>query len=214
MLGKIGEDNVVPDHPFACIERFHAGKDTREGRFPGAVWPHDSDTIPPLDLVLQSLEHLLRSVTLREVHQLHNDTATRLRLREPEMDLFLLRLDLDQVHFLQLLDAALHLPRLRRLVPEPVDELLRLLDPVLLVLVGVQEEGFPDLLFLLVERIVPRVLLEVTHAHGKGFRRETVKESPVVRDENDGSIVVVQVFLEPLQGVDIEMVRRFVQKEQ
>ncbi len=49
------------------------------------------------------------------------------------MDASFLVLDLDQVQLFELLDPALHLPRLRGLVPEALDEPLGLLDLLLLV---------------------------------------------------------------------------------
>ena len=72
----------------------------------------------------------------------------------------LLVLDLDQLHFLQLLDPALHLPRLGGLVPEALDELLGLFDLLLLVLVRGELLLFPLRFLLDIEGEVSGVLRE------------------------------------------------------
>ncbi len=48
----------------------------------------------------------------------------------------------------------------------------------------------------------------------KGSPAQIVQESPVVRNKNDRSIVLSQIFFKPLKRIKIQMVGRFVQQQQ
>jgi hypothetical protein len=122
-------------------------------------------------------------------------------------------LDLDQIQLLQLLDPALHLARLRRLVPETLDKPLGLFDLLLLVLVGSQLLLLSYLLFFDVEAEIPRVFRQMAEAQLIGLAGHVVEEPTVVRDDHDGTLVGAEILLEPLQRVQVQMIRRFVEKE-
>ena len=122
-------------------------------------------------------------------------------------------LDLEPFEAFELLDARLHLIRLGRFVTELLDEFLGLFDHALLVFIGshllrpafgAQHDVF-RIGNLVIGRFAQR---EFDRAIG-----DVVEESSVVRDQQHGAAVILQVILEPLDRLDVEMVRRLVEQE-
>ena len=115
---------------------------------------------------------------------------------------------------LDLLDLHLRLARLARLVTEPFDEPLETFD-----LFGLAHRGL---------RLVDRARGLLAPPHVPGAReidglaalelqhrsRHRFEEPPVVRDEDDGGVECLEQLLQPLERLDIEMVRRLVEQQQ
>ena len=121
--------------------------------------------------------------------------------------------DFDGHDFLQLLDFLLHLHGLRRLIAKAVDERLHIGDFLLLVLVGAK---------LLLATLFPQFdIFAVFHAiidnlTARNFQRairDIVDESTIVADENHRRAARRQKLLQPLNRLDVEMVRRLVEQQ-
>ena len=93
-------------------------------------------------------------------------------------------------------------------------EPLQLPDPVLLILVCGQLDFLSLRLLFQVEIVVTGKLLDVALVDFDNALNDPVEKGPVVRDENEGRGAVQQVFFEPKQGFEVEVVRRFVQEQQ
>ena len=121
---------------------------------------------------------------------------------------------LDGDDLLEHLDPALHLRGLRRLVAEPVDEHLDPLDFLVLLLLGLAHPLQPRLALLEVVAVVAGVVGQLPEVHLGDPRDDRVEEVAVVRDEDDGVRVVVEVLLEPVARLEVEVVGRLVEQQQ
>ena len=87
-------------------------------------------------------------------------------------------------------------------------------DVRLLIIVGLQLR-IPDLLFLLgILRVVAAVHAGSSVIEVDDFRHDMIEEVPVMGDEQNRTVVALQHLLEPLNRLDIEVVRRLIEDEQ
>ncbi len=119
-----------------------------------------------------------------------------------------------RLQLLDLLELRLRLPRLRRLVAEPFDEALEPGELLRLPLCGLRLVEVARR--LLAPPHVPRArevdgLAALELEHRRGHRLE---EPAVVCDEDHAGIDRLQHLLEPLERLDVEMVRRLVEQQQ
>ena len=153
-------------------------------------------------------------VDLGEVVDLDDGAAAGGRLRDGEVDGGFFFGDLDALDLFELLDAGLDLLGLGGLVAEAVDEGFEGLDAVALVFVGGHQLGAA--LFLLRDVLLVVAVVDV-HAlvpELDGLVDGDVEEVAVVRDEDEGVGVVVEVVLEPVAGFEVEVVGGLVQKQE
>ena len=135
-------------------------------------------------------------------------------LRKGEVDGLLVRRNLDAFDLFQLLDAALHLLGLRRLGAKAVDERLKLLDAVALVLVS-RHQRIAALLFLLqILLVVAAVELHALVPDFGGAIHRDIEKVAVVRDEDVGKRILEQILLQPVAGFQIEVVGGLVEQQQ
>ena len=121
--------------------------------------------------------------------------------------------DLDALDLLELLDARLDLIRLGGLVAEALDELLGLLDHLLLVQVGRHLLLAPFSPQLDIPAVRDLVVVRLAERQLDRARGDVVQKGPVVRDQHDGPVVFLEVALQPLDALDIEVIRRLVEQE-
>ena len=139
------------------------------------------------------------------------------RLRKLEVDplqLLMRLLDGDGLEALDLFLLRLRARGHRGLGAEAIDEFLEVRDLALLVLEKRGLLRFPGL-FLLEEIIVVAVVVveragaQLEHAGAEG-----VEERAIVRDDDEAAGIAGEVFLEPQQRLEIEMVRRLVEQQE
>ena len=120
--------------------------------------------------------------------------------------------DLDALDFFEFFDAGLDLFCFCRLVAEAVDEGFEGFDAVALVFVGVHQLGaalffLHDVLFVVAVVDVHALVPELD-----GLVDGDVEEVAVVRDEDVGVGVVVEIVFEPVAGFEVEVVGGLVEE--
>jgi hypothetical protein len=130
------------------------------------------------------------------------------------VDLLALRRHLERDHFLEHLDPALDLRGFRRLVAESIDEHLDAGDFLVLLAFGFAQRLDARLVLLEIVAVVADVV-------GQGPQREIgdaghdrVEEEAIVRDQNHRVRIRVQVLLEPVAGLEVEVIGRLVEQQQ
>ena len=146
---------------------------------------------------------------------LEDDAPAALGRLELELQpLAVARVALDALDLVQPLDARLRLLGLRRLRAEALDELLEALDLGLLLVDRAAERDLArgELLAPLRPRAGEEARaagLELEHRGADGL-----EEPAVVGDEHDRRVERLQRLLEPLERLDVEVVRRLVEQQQ
>jgi len=136
-------------------------------------------------------------------------------LRELKLELALLaRGRGDLVHALDLLELGLGLGRLGVFGAEAVDELQQAGDLALLVFVGGQLLLFVRLALLKVFVIAAPVADQPALADFDNAADDLVEELAVVRNDEDRARITLEIFLEPEQRLEVEVVGRLVQQQQ
>ena len=193
---------------------FLARQHPHQRRLADAVRADQRDAVAALDVQVQVVEDHDIAVGLAAVLDLEHRPAALAAGGKIEMDLLALERHFDRHHLLEHLDPALDLRRLGRLVAEAIDEHLDARDFLVLLALG-----FPHLLDArLVRDQVGAVVADVVGERAKrqigDARDHGVEEETIVRDENDGVRIGVQVLFEPVPRLEIEMVGRLVEQQQ
>ncbi len=144
----------------------------------------------------------------------HLESAS-LGLRKSEVNFFRVvfrRLNL--LHALDLLELALRLGRLGGLCAKAIGKLLQPRNFALLVLIGREQLHFLGFALHQIFVIIAAVTDQSVLANFHDAADELIEEFTIVRNHDNRSRIALQVFLEPEQRFQIEMVRRFIQHEQ
>src|SRR3990167_4250334 len=219
VLSKVGDGHVVSLLPLA-FERFGPDNDPRECALAGPVFPDERDFIPSrYEERSRVLKHpdiapVPAAIRFREPGQLENRLPRAPGLGEFEMhDRIVRRRRRYPLELLEGFDTALDLACLRILVPEPLNEPLRVFYLPLLVLVRRFLDTVLGLPLLKVIRIIPCVLGNPPHAE-LGYRvGHAVEEILVVRNQYHGPLEFPEVFFEPVDALYIQVVGRLVEKK-
>ena len=213
ILGIVGNGNLVPLGAAPALGRSYPRQDPGQRRFACAVHAQYGDAVPPLYDERDPVEHSNVSVTFVHVLEVQDDPARPGRGRESEDNFLFVGLELDEIDLLDAFQPALDLSCLRALGSESLDEALRLADHLLLVLEGRLEKSAPDFLLAQIVGVVACILRRLPLGDFDGAAHQVVQKAPVMRDEQNGSRVGLQVGLEPLEGFDVEVVCRLVKKQ-
>ena len=214
VLRKVLHHHLVAFLPGAAVGRFRSGQHPHQRRLAGAVRADERDAVAPLDVQVQVLKDDEIAVRLADVLQLQDRTAALRAGGKREVDALPLGRDLDRHHLVEQLDAALHLRRLRGLVPEPVHEQLDARYLFVLVLLGLTELLEPRVALGNVMAVIARVVGDRPEAEVGDARHDRVQEEPIVRHEDDGVRVLRQIPFEPVAGIEVEVIRRLVEQQQ
>ena len=214
ILSVITNVYIISDIGLSChwfkLPHDHA----HQRRLTLTVPAHKSHLLSPPHLNLRILEHNLLTITHLHVHRLvDNLTRTRSRRELHSKSRPVLQIHLNPLQLLQLLHTRLHLIGLRRLVAETLDELLSLLDHTLLVLIGSLLLGKPFLPEFQVLTIRNLIIMNPADHDLHCPVRHIVEELPVVRNQHKRTLVLLQITLEPLDRLNVKMIRRLVKKK-
>ncbi len=120
---------------------------------------------------------------------------------------------LDRLDLLELLDAALHLRRLRRVRGEPLDEPLLLREHRLLARVRGLALRLAELPLALVEVVVAGVRDDLAAVDLDDPVHDPVHEIPVVAGHQQRRRTGLEELLEPEDRFDVEVIRRLVHQQ-
>ena len=121
---------------------------------------------------------------------------------------------LDSFDLLQLLDPALHLLGLGGLVAEAIDEDFEVMNPLLLVPVGGLQLGAALGLLREIAVVVAGVEIGAAVPDFEDLVHGDVQKIAVVRNQDEGEGIIVQVLLQPVARLEIEVVRGLIEQQQ
>ena len=213
VLGIVAYLYVVAELQAAAVVDFlHDALD--EGGLACAVLAHEGHFLAALDGEVYIVKHTMRAVVLAQVFA--NDgivarTRTGRKLQVERGGVYLVHFD--GHHFLQLLDAALHLHGLGGFVAEAFDEVANVGHLLLLVLVGPQlllatlgAQAHKFVVLHLVVRNLPTGNFEGAVGH-------VVDKGAVVADQHHTATAARQELFEPADALYVEVVGRFVEQQ-
>ena len=214
VLGEVLHDHLMTDGSRSRVRRLLSGQHAHERGLAGAVRSDQRNAIAALDVQGDVAEHGESIVGLARVLQLEDGAPALHAVGKAEVNPLALWRNLDRHHFLEQLDAALHLRRFRRLIAEAVDEHLDARDFLVLFALRLTEPLEHRVAQLDVLAVVADVVGQLPEMDVGDPRHDRVEEVAIVRDENHRVRVGAQVFLEPVARLEIEMVRRLVQQQE
>ena len=204
----------MAERPLPVIRCLFAGEHPHQRRLARAVGAEERDAIAALDVQAQIPEHHQVAVRLSRVLQLDHRAPALRAGGKVEMDFLALGGHFDRNDLLELLDPALHLRRLGRLIAEPIDEHLDARNLLVLLALCLAERLEARLVLHEIVAVVADVVGERAQREIRNPGDDGVEKEPVVADEDDRMRIRVQVFLQPVARLEIEMVRRLVEQQQ
>ena len=121
---------------------------------------------------------------------------------------------LDGHDLVEQLDPALHLRGLGRLIAEAIDEHLDARDLVVLLFLGRAQPLEPRVAFDQVVAVVAVVVGDRAQVQVGDLGDDGVEEEAIVADENDRVRVLAQIALQPVAGVEVQVIGRLVEQQQ
>ena len=215
VLRVVRHGHVLPKLHGACRGGLVTVDDLHERGLARAVGAHKRHVVATVQLQVHAVVHVVVLVVLRDALQAHDLVAGARRVRELEVHLLggLRQHHQLLAHLLELLDALLHLLRLRGLVAEAVDEDLHVLD-VALLRRALRAELLQVVLALVqIAGVVSRVRHEALVLERRDVAHARVHERAVVAHQQHGAVIARQKRLEPLDGLQVQVVGGLVQKE-
>ena len=194
---------------------FHACQDLAEGGFACAIHADDGDAISLADFKAEGLQDVANAIVgFGNTFQSHHRLAARGRLRETETDLVVFKLKLNALDFIKGLHTALHHGRLVGLSPKAVDELLGLRDFLILILLLTLQLLAAGFALADEKAVVTLIKLNLAAGlEGQCAIGQVVEEATVMANEQDRAWIRAEVFFQPDHGLDVQVVRRFIQKQ-
>ena len=214
VLREVIHFHVVAQAAFTCGRLFRARQQLDQCRFPGAVHPNQAHAIGAIDDEAHAREHLLRAIALGHASKLRHHAAARPGLGKREMNGVLLGRQLDSFDLLQLLDPALHLPRLGGLIAEAVDEHFQMVDTLLLIVVGGFELRLALLFLCEIAVVVARVRVGAPIPDFQDLVHRHVQKIAVVRHQDKSVGITFKVLFQPVARLEIEVVGGLIEQQQ
>ena len=218
LLAQIAGNDIVSDDGLALGRLSRPSHYAHKRRLAEAVVADERDLVAARHVELETRKDILYAVVAEaEVFATEHLYAARRRLREPKPAGLRVALRKDDPLLVDLVDellAALRLRGLRRLRTEAVDEPLKLLAVVILVLLGGLQVLVPDLALL---HVPVEIALVARRSAGIDFDRDVrqrTQEIAVVGDQHQRSLIRLEVLLEPVDGGEVEVVGRLVEEKE
>lgn len=213
ILGEVADLDIMPEREDTFVlQLLHDA--AHEGTLPLAVLPDEGNLVATLDHQVDIREDALIAKGLADTLHLHGIVARAWGGWEAQADSGGIDLiDLDQLQLLKHTHTALHLVGLGVRTLEALDEVSRLGDELLLLLVGLHLLLATLGTQALVLGVVHLIVVEAAHRDLEGTRGDVVDEGAVVADDDDRLPRLDEEVLEPLDRLDVEVVRRLVEEE-
>ena len=213
ILGEVADLHVMTEREDTFVlQLLHDA--AHEGTLPFPVLPDEGNLVATLDHQVDIREDALVAKGLADALHLHGIVARAWGRWEAQADSGGIDLvDLDQLELLKHTYTALHLIGLGVCALEALDEVGRLGDELLLLLVGLHLLLATLGTQALVLGVVHLIVVEAAHRDLEGTRGDVVNEGAVVADDDDRLPRLDEEVFEPLDRLDVEVVRRLVKKE-
>jgi len=190
-----------------------------ERRLALAVRAEQADALPVLDRQRDALDNRYLAAVRRAIaaaHVFHHHHRVRRGVGHAEFERER-RCDVcgrNQFHLFERFHTALRLARLGRLRLEAVDEALQMLDGLALLLISalLQRQLLRALHFEL--RVVAAVPLDLLVFQMQRNIADRIEKFAVVRDHDQRARIAMQPVFEPDDGVEVQVVGRFVEQQQ
>ena len=213
ILGEVTDLHIMTEREDTFVlQLLHDA--AHEGTLPFPVLPDEGNLVAALDHQVDIREDTLVAKGLADALHLHGIVARAWGGWEAQADSRGIDLvNLDQLELLKHTHTALHLIGLGVRALEALDEVGRLGDELLLLLVGLHLLLATLGTQALVLGVVHLIVVEAAHRDLEGTRGDMVDESAVVADDDDRLTRLDEEVLEPLDRLDVEMVRRLVEEK-
>ena len=213
ILGEVADLDIMAEREDTFVlQLLHDA--AHEGTLPFPVLPDEGNLVATLDHQVDIREDALVTKGLSDTLHLHGIVARAWGGWEAQADSGGIDLvDLDQLELLKHTHTALHLVGLGVRALEALDEVGRLGDELLLLLVGLHLLLATLGTQALVLGVVHLIVVEAAHRDLEGTRGDVVDEGAVVADDDDRLPRLDEEVLEPLDRLDVEVVRRLVEEE-
>ena len=213
VLGEIAYLHVMaylqlPGERYLAHDTFH------ERGLTLAVLTHEGDLLTALDGHVDTGEDDV--VAIGFLHTVADDGVVAGAQTRRELQVHDLVVDIVDLHgddLLQLPDLLLHLYGFCRLVAEALDEGLGVGNLLLLVLPGADLLLAALLAELHIFVVLDFVVLDMSARYLQGAVGDVVDERPVMADEYEGCGALLDKLLQPLDGLDVEVVGGLVEEE-
>jgi len=214
ILGIVARNGQGARYELTAGDRLHPGEHFQQGALSRPVRPQKGDAVATLDHEINAMVNDLVPVNLADPSELHRSPTGAGRFGKDEVDIRLLDRGFQSFDLFQLLHAALGLPGAVLAHPVALDEPLDLADPVLLILEGCQLDLAPQGLFCQVLGVGAGVFLQLSLFEFEDARDHSVQEGAVVGNEDHRRRCAEEVVFQPQQGIQVEVVGRFVEQQQ
>ncbi len=213
VLGEVAELNAFGEADFT-VQRFQfARQQLDQRRFPRAVATQQADTRAGHQVQLDGFQNDAIAITCADFFHLQQRVRQAFRCAEAEMERVVDMSRRNQLHTLQHLDTALRLLGLGRFGAETVDVALQMRHTLLLTLIHRlllrQARGALNFKRAVVAGVLEQSLL----FDMDNFIHYRVKKVAIVGDQNQGARIALQPFFQPDNGIQIEVVGRFVEQQ-
>ena len=213
MLSKVGCLYIVSYGDISIVAKL-AQDATHERCLSLAIASYEGNLLAAVDSKIDIAEHFVIAETLCNILAHHRIVSAASGGREFQSQTTrVLLVDDDGYHLFELLDAALHLHSLCRLVAETLDKLFRIGNLFLLVLVGTNL--LLATLLAQLHKFVVRHLVIVNASAGNLYRAggDGVQKRAVVADKHHCIAAARKELLEPLYTFNIKVVGGLVEQK-
>ncbi len=204
---------MIPQAPFPGQRRQNSGRCFQKSAFPHAIRAQKPDLLPPADPQGQLQKRPVIS-QLQMFRLQHPLPARDLGMDLPGKQRKLLRIRWFRLlHPLQLLFLCTGKSRLGRLMLEPLNHRFQAGSLLLLPFPGLflQNGIFPFL--LPIAGIIPRITDQSPFFQLPDHFCRLIQEKPVMGNHHHRMFIPLQIFLQPLNRLHIQMIRRLIQQQ-
>ena len=217
-LREVAGDHVVSEDRLALRRLTRARDDAHQRRLAEAVVTDERNLVAARDLEAEAVEDLLDAVIREaEIFAAEHLNARSRRFRQAQTSRLRVALRQHDTLLIDLVDellTALGLRGLRRLRAETIHEPLQLLAMVILVLLRGEQMLITDLALIQIVIEIALVARRRARIHLDDDVRQRAQKIAVVGDEHQRAVIRLQELLQPVDGRQVQVVRRFVQQQE
>ncbi len=214
MLCEIAQLHPFGEADFPFLRRQFARQQLDQRRFASAVAAQQTDARARHQVQLDRIENHTIAIARGDLFHIQQRVRQVFRRAEAEAEGVIDVRWRDQLHALQHFDAALRLFSFAGLGAEAIDIALQVRHFALLLLKLRLLLGKPGGALLLERAVVAGIFIQALLLDMQDFVHNRIEKVAVVGDQDQRAAVAFQPALQPDNGVEIEVVGRFVEQQQ